>query len=231
MPDEPKPVSIFVAEDDALLRDLLTQLLSGHEDFVVLGVAGNGAQALEAVGRLQPDVLLLDLGLPQVPGQIVLERLAAVENAPRVLVLSGTEDEGTQLEAARAGARGFLQKSQACMFLPEAVRKVAAGEAWFSSHILGLILNEYPVYVRRVRHQEGPAHQLSQREREVLVRVARGKTNQQIADDLFLSVSTVKVHIRNIFDKLNLPNRTEAAVFAVREGLLEQAASTSVQHC
>src|SRR5262249_13048402 len=145
------------------------------------------------------------------------------EAAPAVLVLSGHESEETQLEAARQGARGFLCKSQASTSLQHAIQAVAAGELWLPANILKHMLGEYPALVRRMRAQSRPINQLTDREREVLLRVARGLTNQQIAGELYMSVSTVKAHIRNIFKRFNLPGRTEAAVFAVREGLLEQA--------
>jgi DNA-binding NarL/FixJ family response regulator len=212
--------TLLIAEDDPLLRGFLTRVLEGEADFRVLGSVGNGGEVLAEVERLQPQILLLDVNLPGLSGLRVLQQLAARGDGPSTLMLSGNEDEGTQLEAARSGARGFLCKSQALGTLPEVVRKVAAGEVWFAPRIVGQIVSDYPAYVRKVRDQEKPLNQLSDREREVLVRVAQGHTNQQIASELFMSVSTVKVHLRNIFSKLNIANRTDAAVFAVREGLL-----------
>jgi two-component system, NarL family, response regulator NreC len=216
-------IAILIAEDDALLRNFLLAKLSGEERFMVVGSVGNGREALEAASRLQPNVLLLDLTLPDISGMKVLETLAACEPAPAVLVLSGSETEETQLEAARHGAKGFLCKSQASVSLVEAIRTVAAGELWLPRRIVSHLLGEYPAVLRRVRDRERPLNQLTEREREVLLRVAQGRTNQQIARELYMSVSTVKAHIRSIFRRFDLPSRTEAAVFAVREGLLEQA--------
>jgi DNA-binding NarL/FixJ family response regulator len=214
-------ISLLIAEDDALLRGFLNQILTNQEEFRVLGSVGRGGEVVSAVERLRPDVLLLDVNMPELTGLQVLPRLAETSKPPLTLMLSGDEDEDTQLEAARAGARGFLCKSQAMKILPDAIRKVAGGEVWFSGRIIGIVMNDYPGYVRKAREQDKPVNQLSEREREVLVLVGRGLTNKQIADDLFMSVSTVKVHLRNIFSKLDLPNRTEAAVFASREGLLD----------
>jgi len=216
-------LSILIAEDDALLRSLLAEILSAQDGFEVVGSMESGREVVDAVARLRPTVLLLDLHLPGLSGLRVLEQLNDLPEGPLVLVLSGDEEEDTQLEVARNGARGFLPKSRAGSVLPQAIRAVAGGELWFTRQVSERIFREYHQLVRRVREQERPANQLSDREREVLVCVARGMTNGQIARDLFMSIHTVKLHIQNIFRKLNLPNRTEAAVFAVREGLLDEA--------
>jgi DNA-binding NarL/FixJ family response regulator len=223
MSESHRHVSIFIAEDDPLLRNFLLAKLSGYEEFTIVGSAGTGEETLAALPGLDPDVLLLDLSLPALSGMEVLEQVSAMERAPAVLVLSGHESEETQLDAARQGAKGFLCKSQASASLPQAIQAVAEGELWLPVAIVKHILGEYPALVRQMRDQSRPINQLTEREREVLLRVARGLTNQQIAGELYMSVSTVKTHIRNIFKRFNLPGRTEAAVFAVREGLLEQA--------
>ena len=134
--------------------------------------------------RLRPQILLLDVNLPGLSGLRVLQQLATRGDGPSTLMLSGNEDEGTQLEAARSGARGFLCKSQALGSIPDVVRKVASGEVWFSPQIVGQIMTDYPTVVRKIRDQEKPINQLSDREQEVLVRVAQGHTNQQIASEL-----------------------------------------------
>ncbi len=213
-------ISILIAEDDALLRSLVAEILSLQPEFQVLGNAGDGEEALAKAGALQPDILLLDLSLPGVSGLKVLEQIGAWPQKPSVLVLSGDESEETQLQAAGAGAMGFLGKSRAMAVLPDAIRAVARGEAWFSRQVSARIFGAYSRLIQQVREQEQPLHLLTEREKEVLAQVARGLTNQQIAAELLMSVSTVKTHIQSIFQKLGLPNRTEAAVFAVREGLL-----------
>jgi DNA-binding NarL/FixJ family response regulator len=219
----PEPrVSIVIAEDDALLRNFLIERLAGQEGFAVIGSACSGHEALDAVLKLRPQAMLLDLGLPEMSGLQVLERLATHESAPAVIVLTGDETEETQLDAARHGAKGFLCKSQASSALPEAIRAVAMGDVWLPRHVVGRLLSEYPALARRSREMDRPASQLTEKERAVLVRLARGMTNQQIAGDLFMSVSTAKSPIRSVFRRLNLPGRTEAAVFAAREGLLEE---------
>jgi DNA-binding NarL/FixJ family response regulator len=172
-------------------------------------------------------VVLLDLRLPGLSGQRVLTQLLEMENSPSVLVLSGDDDENTQVDIARCGARGFLPKRDAVNVLARAIRTVSKGEMWFSQKVSSRIFQEHHELVRRVRNQERPLNQLTEREKEVLARVARGLTNRQIAAELFMSIHTVKLHIQNILRKLGLPNRTEAAVYAVREGLMEDGSEPS----
>jgi len=218
----PERITIFIAEDDALLRDCLMEMLSLQDDLAVVGSSTNGADVVEAVCRLRPRVLLLDLRMPGLAGEKVLERLGLLSDPPLVLVLTGDETEETQLLVARCGAHGFLPKSQALTVLPDAIRTVARGELWFTRQTSTRILREYHTLVRRTREQDRPTHKLSENERKVLICLARGLTNNQIARELYMSVHSVKVYAHNIYRKLNLPNRTEAAVYAVREGLLDQ---------
>jgi DNA-binding NarL/FixJ family response regulator len=213
-------ISVLIVEDDALLRHFLEFAFVGQDEFLVVGTAEAGRQALALAEQKRPMVLLLDLGLPDLPGLEVLERLALIDGHPAVLVLTGDETEEVQLAAIRRGARGFLCKSRAATSLLDAVRSVAAGEAYLSPRVVGRIVDDYPALVRRVAEQEGPLGRLTAREREVLLCLGQGMTNPQIAEELFLSISSVKVHIRSVFKKLQLPNRAGAAVFAAREGLL-----------
>lgn len=213
-------VSMVVAEDDALLRHLLRCQLNSQEGYRVLRSVGNGREAVQAVAALKPRLLLLDLDLPEPSGLEVLEQLLTLEAPPSVLVLSGEEREETQLEAARRGASGFLCKSQAGLSLLPAIHAVAAGEAWASPRLVRRILDEYSPLARRAREGAAPVKSLTPAERDVLVRLGRGMTNPQIASELRVSISTVKVHVQSIFRKLELRNRAEAAVVAEREGLL-----------
>jgi DNA-binding NarL/FixJ family response regulator len=217
-------MNILIAEDDPLLRTLLGELLAAEPDFEVCGSVASGQECLEFVVSAPPDLLLLDLNLPGISGRRVLEQLGARAESPAVLVLSGEDGEDTQVEAAGNGARGFLAKSEALSCLPAAIRAVGRGETWFSGSVARRIFREYQQLVRRVRTERRPVGRLTDREREVLILMARGRTNIQIADDLVMSIHTVKLHVQNILRKLELPNRTEAAVFAVREGLLEAPA-------
>lgn len=214
-------LTLFIAEDDPLLRQLMMDRLATEDDFTVVGGAMDGREVLDSVARLKPSVVLLDLRLNGLHGMKVLPQLSALPQPPAVLVLSSMECQDTQIEAARNGAHGFLPKSQAVPHLSAAIRAVARGEMWFARDISEQVFREYHDLLRRVRDQERPAHQLTEKERDVLLCLARGMNNQQIAGELFMSVHTVKLHNQKIFKKLDIRNRTEAAVFAAREGLLD----------
>lgn len=218
-----REITVLIAEDDGLLRHFLVTALAEQEGVRVVGTARTGREAVDAVAAFKPDVLLLDLGLPELPGLAVLDQLSVLPDPPAVLVLSGEETAETQMDTARHGAKGFLYKSEAGATLPGAIQAVAAGGIWFPPQVMACILNDYPTLARRKHDQERPINQLTDREREVLVKMAQGQTNQQIASDLYLSVPTVKLHVRNIFRKLHLTNRAGAAAFAVREGLMGPA--------
>jgi len=216
--------TVLIAEDDALLRTLLVQLLAAHDDLRVVAEVADGREVLPALDQHRPDVLLLDITLPGFSGLDILEALTERLDRPRVLVLSGSEDPETQLNAVRNGAAGFLGKSRASGVLVEAVRAVAGGGVWLAPDVVSRVVQEYPTLARQAAVDRSPLSRLTDRERDVLARVARGMTNQQIASDLIMSLSTVKTHLQSIFRKLELPSRTEAAVLAVREGLLERDA-------
>lgn len=137
MPESERLITVLIAEDDALRRHFLVQRLADQDDLMVVGSVASARKALQAVDEIKPCVLLLDLGLPELSGLQVLDRLSASGTAPGVLVLTGDEAEGPQLEAVRHGARGFLRKSEAGPALPDAIRAVAAGGVWLSPHLVG----------------------------------------------------------------------------------------------
>lgn len=213
-------IRILLAEDDPLLCKLVPAMLEQEEDLEIIETVSNGLDVPKGVTKIQPDVVLLDLKLPGCNGLDVLDQIRTLGSPTRVLILTADADASITVEAARRGAHGFVLKQEAVSVLPGAIRAVFSGEVWFPKWALSAILGEYPSLVAKVRQTESPVNQLSEKEREVLALVARGLTNQQIAAKLYMSVSTVKTHIRSLFQKLDLPNRTEAAVFAVREGLI-----------
>lgn len=213
-------IKIYIAEDDPLLQSFLATILDAEPDFEVVGCTINGNDVPSAVARLRPHLLLMDIHLTGISGLRVLEHLGDNEGLA-VLILSSDEAEETQLESARNGARGFLPKAHAVAQLGPAIRAVTGGQLWFEPRIVAQIFREHQRLVRQARVVQQPAHLLRDGERKVLSCVARGMTNPQIAAELFMSVHTVKLHIQNILRKLNLPNRTEAAVYAVREGLMD----------
>jgi DNA-binding NarL/FixJ family response regulator len=215
-------IAVLVVDDDPLLCSLITHCLTGDPELRVIGTARNRTAFFEALNKERPDLITLDLNLGSDSALDLLTKLMEQPEPPKVLVLSGQEDEETQVSVGRLGAQGFLAKSNAIKELAAAIKAVAGGDAWFSRRVLARILREHQELYQRVQADNGPLSQLSGREREVMIAAARGLTNSQIASELFLSPHTVKLHMKNLMRKLNLSSRTEAAVLAVREGLLDE---------
>jgi DNA-binding NarL/FixJ family response regulator len=212
---------VLVVDDDELLGSLLKTWVEREADVQVVGVATSGEEAIAQVRELRPDVLLLDVNMPEMSGLQVLNRLSQSGEMPPALVLSITDDEQTMLAAFRAGARGYLSKRGAKECLIDAIRAVAGGEAWLDRRLTTRIIQELQECSRHNALQERPEASLTDRECTVLEHIGQGLTNQQIAEKLFLSRHTVKLHVSNILHKLGLLNRVEAALFAQRTGLVK----------
>ena len=204
-------IRILVADDHAVVRHGLRSFLSLQDDMEVVGEAEDGEQAVAAAERLAPDVVLMDMVMPGVDGVEAIRRIRLARPQTRVLVLTSYTDDTKVVPAVRAGAAGYLLKGVQPAELAAAIRTVAAGGALLAPEVTGRILAE----VAAVRQDPG----LTAREREVLGLLARGLTNRQIAAELVLSEKTVKTHVSSILGKLGLPDRTQAALYAVREDL------------
>jgi DNA-binding NarL/FixJ family response regulator len=204
-------IRILVADDHAVVRHGLRSFLSLQDDMEVVGEAEDGEQAVEAAERLGPDVVLMDMVMPGVDGVEAIRRIRELRPQTRVLVLTSYADDTKVVPAVRAGAAGYLLKDVQPAELAAAIRTVAAGGAMLAPEVTGRILRE----VAAVRQDPG----LTSREREVLGLLARGLTNRQIAAELVVSEKTVKTHVSSILGKLGLPDRTQAALYAVREDL------------
>ena len=213
-------IEILLAVEDPLLRNLLADRLSQETDFHVAGAVGDPESLLEVVQLSNPHVIVLDLQWSAASGLALLERVLVQVPEAMFLTLVGDEAEDTQVMAAQNGARGVVTKTEGITVLPQAIRALGRGEVWFTRQVSRRIFQEYHRLAQQLREQEQPLAGLSVREREVLIHVAEGLTNRDIAERLHMSVHTVKLHVQRILQKLELPNRTEAAVFAVREGLV-----------
>jgi DNA-binding NarL/FixJ family response regulator len=202
-------IRVLIADDHPVVRQGLRTFLDLQDDITVVGEAGDGEQAVELVGKLAPDVLLLDLKMPVLDGLGTLERLSG--NATRVLVLTSVSDRGDVGPAMRAGASGFLYKDVDPTALVQAVRAVHGGQVLLAPEAAEAMLSAAPDVPAPVS--------LTDREREVLALIAAGRSNREIARSLAVAEKTVKTHVSNVLMKLGVQDRTQAALYAVRHGL------------
>jgi len=208
-------IRILLADDHALVRRGFAMILSAQPDMEIAGEAGNGREAVELAEKLKPDVVVMDVTMPELNGIEATRRLIEAAPRARVLALSMHKDAVYVREILRAGARGYLLKDSADADLLAAVRAVAKGEGYLSPGVSDAVLTDYR------RHVTDPLDLLTSREREVLQMIAEGKTNKEIATSLNLSVYTVEAHRGRIMEKLNLHSTGEMVRFAVRSGLID----------
>lgn len=208
-------IRILLADDHALVRHGFRMILAAQADMEVAGEAGNGREAVELAEKLKPDVVIMDVTMPELNGIEATRRLIELSPRTRVLALSMHKDAVYVREILRAGARGYLLKDSADADLLAAVRAVAKGEGYLSPGVSDAVLSDYR------RHVTDPVDLLTTREREVLQLIAEGKTNKEIATHLTLSVYTVEAHRGRVMEKLNLHSTGELVRFAVRSGLID----------
>lgn len=210
-----KRTRILLVDDHAVVRQGFKMILSAQPDMEIVGEAGNGREAVELAGQLKPDVVLMDVAMPELNGIEATRRLVASDPHVRVIALSMHKDNVYVREILRAGARGYLLKDSGAGDLVTAIRAVASGESYLSPAVSNAVLDDYR------RHVTNPIDLLSSREREVLQMLAEGKTNKEIAVVLNLSVYTVDAHRGRIMEKLNVHSINELVRFAVRNGLID----------
>jgi two-component system, NarL family, response regulator NreC len=210
-----KRIRILLADDHAVVRQGFKMILGAQSDMEIVGEAGNGREAVELAENLKPDIVVMDVAMPELNGIEATRRLSTSSPHTRVVALSMHKDNVYVREILRAGARGYLLKDSVAADVVNAIRAVARGESYLSPAVSNAVLDDYR------KHVTNPIDLLSSREREVLQMLAEGKTNKEIAVVLNLSVYTVDAHRGRIMEKLNLHSINELVRFAVRNGLID----------
>jgi DNA-binding NarL/FixJ family response regulator len=214
-------IRVLIVDDDALVRAGLSMMLAGSEDVRVVAEASDGAKVAAAVDAYRPDVVLMDIRMPGVDGLAATEALRRRDDAPQVIVLTTFDADDHVLRALRAGAAGFLLKDTPPPEIVRAIRLVAAGEAMLSPAVTRRLIEHVAddgLGARRARAGE-LLDLLTEREREVAVAIGQGKSNAEIAAELFMSVATVKAHVSRLLQKLDLDNRVQIALLAHDAGV------------
>ncbi|MEU3482711.1 response regulator [Streptomyces sp. NPDC033754] len=223
-------IRMLIIDDDPLVRAGLTFMLGGAEDLEIVGEGADGREVPELVDRLAPDVVLMDIRMPHVDGLTATERLRALPGAPEVIVLTTFHADEQVLRALRAGAAGFVLKDTPPAEIVAAVRRVAAGDPVLSPAVTRQLMTHVAGEQDRPDRREESRRaavtarlaELAVREREVAVAVGRGRSNAEIAAELYMSVPTVKTHVSRVLAKLGLNNRVQIALLVHDAGLLDE---------
>jgi two-component system nitrate/nitrite response regulator NarL len=212
--------SILIADDHVLFREGMQFIIGHWEDFEVCGEASNGAQAIELAHELLPDILLMDVHMPVMDGIEATRRLSRELPSVRIVMLTISEEEEDLFNAIKCGAQGYVLKDTPSKRLHDELRRMLQGESPLSGLMATKVLDEFNRFGGSSQKPYEYQEPLTKREQQVLELLVEGLSNSQIADKICLSENTVKKHLRNVLDKLHLNNRVEAAVYAVREGLV-----------
>ena len=213
-----KTIRILIADDHPVVRLGVRNLLDG-DPFTVVGEADDGQRAVELTRQLHPDILLLDLAMPRLPGLEVLRELARTQHAVNVILLTAKIEKTQLLEALQLGARGILLKDSAPQDLLKAVHAVAAGQYWMGQSAVASLVEAINLLNEPAAPNQRKTFGLTPRELQMVAAIVEGRTNKDIAEKFSISEDTVKRHLTNIFDKLGTSNRLELALFAINHGL------------
>ena len=216
-----QPIRILVADDHPIFRDGLRKLLEAEDDVTIVGEASSGNECIQLLGKLKPDILLLDLRMPEKDGLAVLEEVNFDSLPARVIVLTAAEDDRDVVRAMRLGARGVVLKQSATDLLLKSIRKVHSGEIWLDKRMTAEVMKAFAQSAEGGPRREKPL--LSEREMEIVQLVSQGYRNKEIGEKLYISEQTVKNHLHNIFDKLGVSDRLELALYAIHHRLINQS--------
>ena len=212
-------IRVLVTDDQSMVRAGFRMLLSGEADIEVVAEASNGLEAVEKAARFDPDVVLMDIRMPELDGLEATRRILAADGTSRILVLTTFDLDEYVYEALRAGASGFVLKDDPPEQLLAAIRTVAAGDALLSPTVTKRVITQFTRIPRPTAPKE--LDELSARERDVLRLMARGLSNAEIGQELFIGETTVKTHVTHVLQKLGLRDRVQAVVLAHQSGLME----------
>ena len=215
-------IRVLVADDHALYRRGLEMVLGQEDDIEIVGEASDGAEAIRRAEELLPDVVLMDIRMPRRSGIEACTAIKEIVPSTKIVILTISDEESDLYEAVRAGANGYLLKDVPGEEIADGIRAVAGGQSLISPSMASKLLSEFATMIRKSEERpQMPVPRLTDRELQVLKLVARGMANKEIAVELFISENTVKNHVRNILEKLQLHSRMEAVVYAVRERILD----------
>jgi len=216
-------IRIVLADDHPIVRDGLKKLLTLEDDIEIVGEASDGREVLAVVNETRPDIVILDLRMPNMDGLTALQAFQELSYKPKVIVLTASEDKNEFVQAMKLGCSGIVLKQTAPELIVKSIRKVYAGEIWLDSHTTAAVMRQFaaPGEVIGGHHpaRNRERSPLSQREREIVGLVAQGYKNREMAEKMFISEQTVKNHLHNIFDKLGVSDRLELALYAIHKGL------------
>jgi DNA-binding NarL/FixJ family response regulator len=218
------PIRALIVDDHALFRRGLEMVLAAEDDIELVGEASDGAEAVQKAGESLPDVVLMDIRMPRSSGIEACRAMKEVAPSSKIVMLTISDEEGDLFEAIRAGASGYLLKDIPLDEVADVVRAVHGGQSLINPSMAAKLLTEFATLAKRDAEEpveRVPAPKLTDREMQVLKLVARGMNNRDIAKELFISENTVKNHVRNILEKLQIHSRMEAVMIAVREKLIE----------
>jgi DNA-binding NarL/FixJ family response regulator len=218
-----KKIRVMIVDDHPIVREGLRKLIGFEEDIDVIGDACDGRDMLEKVDELMPDVILLDLRMPNLDGLSALQTLQHTNNKAKVIILTASEDKNEFVQAMKLGCSGIVLKQTSSDLIVKSIRKVNSGEIWLDSHTTAAVMRQFAQpsesaglgSTSKVRERSP----LSTREREIVALVAQGYKNKEMAEKMFISEQTVKNHLHNIFDKLGVSDRLELALYAIHKGL------------
>jgi DNA-binding NarL/FixJ family response regulator len=212
-------IRVLVADDQSMVRAGFRMLLAGEDDIEVVAEAGNGREAVDKAARYHPDVVLMDIRMPELDGLQATQRILSASNSSRILILTTFDLDEYVYEALRSGASGFVLKDDSPEQLIAAIRTVADGEALLSPTITKRVIQKFARMPRPAPPEE--LGELSERERDVFRLMARGLSNGEIAQELFIGETTVKTHVTHILQKLGLRDRVQTVVLAHQTGIFE----------